>query len=704
MFGEYKSQSPKLPSPWSNPYINVPRSKLGTPNPIVINYLPCDLLDSTLSEFSTFESDNEDRDIDEGLPSAESLEESTEDDSVSELSSKRPTEGGDYDHDDANVNDDDDDDQATQLAISFDSGGRIRKSNSLARRISSTDLEPGSSPVDGLQRLSAEVDEKGHIEYKLKLSAATPDRFNRLVTQLQWRLLEGGGEAIYEIGVLDDGTLVGLPRSELLSSLRTLEKMAEELGATVLVVKEIRLPALSTSTLDLGDETGKRGKWLKWAASQETASNREQRKSTKWEAKLAQMNGAHQASIDGKSPAVEWGPENAETHGQRFINRFGTGGRRRRRGPRHRSSDHARSTFPGSTSSLPSVTTSDPLGPNRIERAFRPDDTNRSSRKKKIESLLDSDNDDDDDDDYTNTTSNPKANPSCSNPVQHQPAFLPAIHTNEARPRAHVRDIDLEMFAVLDLGVGERPADHPETISNQELVGAERKHGGAYSDKKSRDEAKAAIRRLKKAEKAAAAARTFPKKDLLQVDRMFEDDLSFLSPLSLDDDNNVEEENSIESPFLTTPTGPGDIPLPSTLSCPDYSSSSTNTATTDNTTNNNTTTTPAMADTSDINSLPSPILRAYRPPPSLLPRSGLVSDATKVIHARSRKVSTATVVGSDTDANTNNDANNEDRVTREEDEEDGSERLCVEVLVMRKEMKTFINLEDFGAKVLSDRD
>lgn len=36
----------------------------------------------------------------------------------------------------------------------------------------------------------------------MKLTDVSPDRFNRLTTQMKWRLLEGGGEALYEIGVL----------------------------------------------------------------------------------------------------------------------------------------------------------------------------------------------------------------------------------------------------------------------------------------------------------------------------------------------------------------------------------------------------------------------------------------------------------------------------------------------------------------------
>ena len=59
----------------------------------------------------------------------------------------------------------------------------------------------------------------------------SPSRLEHLVTQLKWRLQEGDGEAIYEIGVEDNGMFIGLKREELDSSLNTLNVMASKLGA-----------------------------------------------------------------------------------------------------------------------------------------------------------------------------------------------------------------------------------------------------------------------------------------------------------------------------------------------------------------------------------------------------------------------------------------------------------------------------------------
>lgn len=44
---------------------------------------------------------------------------------------------------------------------------------------------------------------------------------------MKWRLREGQGEAIYEIGVEDNGLLVGLTEDELQASLETVQRMAD---------------------------------------------------------------------------------------------------------------------------------------------------------------------------------------------------------------------------------------------------------------------------------------------------------------------------------------------------------------------------------------------------------------------------------------------------------------------------------------------
>lgn len=69
--------------------------------------------------------------------------------------------------------------------------------------------------------------EEGNVEYKLKLLNPTASRFEHLVTQMKWRLREGQGQAIYEIGVADSGVLQGLTEQDMEDSLTTLRRMAD---------------------------------------------------------------------------------------------------------------------------------------------------------------------------------------------------------------------------------------------------------------------------------------------------------------------------------------------------------------------------------------------------------------------------------------------------------------------------------------------
>ncbi|KAJ8930437.1 hypothetical protein NQ314_016763 [Rhamnusium bicolor] len=78
----------------------------------------------------------------------------------------------------------------------------------------------------------------GNVEYKLKIVNPTKQRFEHLVTQLKWRLREGNGEAIYEIGVEDSGILAGLSKRDMAASLQTLQQMAIKLGATTTILRE----------------------------------------------------------------------------------------------------------------------------------------------------------------------------------------------------------------------------------------------------------------------------------------------------------------------------------------------------------------------------------------------------------------------------------------------------------------------------------
>ncbi|KAK9492388.1 hypothetical protein V1508DRAFT_418799 [Lipomyces doorenjongii] len=95
------------------------------------------------------------------------------------------------------------------------------------------------SPSQIIESIEPEIDSHGAVEYKLHMLSPHPARLAQLTTQLQWRLAQGQGQAIYEIGVASDGTLTGLLDNEIYGSLHTLKKMSRIVGAWFKVVRVI---------------------------------------------------------------------------------------------------------------------------------------------------------------------------------------------------------------------------------------------------------------------------------------------------------------------------------------------------------------------------------------------------------------------------------------------------------------------------------
>ena len=54
---------------------------------------------------------------------------------------------------------------------------------------------------------------------------------------MKWRLKEGNGEAIYEIGVEDNGLMTGLLKEDLDASMKTLSEMANRFILTDTKIK-----------------------------------------------------------------------------------------------------------------------------------------------------------------------------------------------------------------------------------------------------------------------------------------------------------------------------------------------------------------------------------------------------------------------------------------------------------------------------------
>lgn len=86
-------------------------------------------------------------------------------------------------------------------------------------------------------KLEIEKDE-GNIEYKLKLINLDTETLNKRSTQMLYRVNEGYGEAIYYIGVLDNGSVVGINNDEYNESIKNLKIIASNINCTISTIVE----------------------------------------------------------------------------------------------------------------------------------------------------------------------------------------------------------------------------------------------------------------------------------------------------------------------------------------------------------------------------------------------------------------------------------------------------------------------------------
>lgn len=75
--------------------------------------------------------------------------------------------------------------------------------------------------------------DNGNIEYKQQLLNLTPHRFQQLATQMKYRLHQGEGECVYELGIADNGDIIGLSESDMNQSVGNLNLIAKEIGCHV---------------------------------------------------------------------------------------------------------------------------------------------------------------------------------------------------------------------------------------------------------------------------------------------------------------------------------------------------------------------------------------------------------------------------------------------------------------------------------------
>ena len=99
------------------------------------------------------------------------------------------------------------------------------------------DLTFSSLFVDEVSAPLAQESEDGNVEYKRCLVNPSTERLQHLTTQMHYRLTEGEGECIYQIGFDDNGDAIGISEDAMSASLLTLDTMATHLNATTKLLR-----------------------------------------------------------------------------------------------------------------------------------------------------------------------------------------------------------------------------------------------------------------------------------------------------------------------------------------------------------------------------------------------------------------------------------------------------------------------------------
>lgn len=81
-------------------------------------------------------------------------------------------------------------------------------------------------------------DDEGNIEYKWRLINLDKEKLIQYSNQMKFRITEGEGKAIYEIGINDDGVLIGLNEKDFKETVENFNKIVNEIGATSEVLCE----------------------------------------------------------------------------------------------------------------------------------------------------------------------------------------------------------------------------------------------------------------------------------------------------------------------------------------------------------------------------------------------------------------------------------------------------------------------------------
>ena len=85
-------------------------------------------------------------------------------------------------------------------------------------------IKPINTISQQTKAIAAETQD-GPVEYKWTLANANEERIHHLSTQMQWRLAEGNGHALYRLGIEDDGTVSGMEPKDFKKTIENFDKV-----------------------------------------------------------------------------------------------------------------------------------------------------------------------------------------------------------------------------------------------------------------------------------------------------------------------------------------------------------------------------------------------------------------------------------------------------------------------------------------------
>jgi elongation factor 1-alpha len=80
---------------------------------------------------------------------------------------------------------------------------------------------------------------EGNCEYKRYLINLSDYRMERLITQMNWRLVEGNNEAIYYLGVNDNGSLYNWTKEEQKETMKNFRILVKRCNAIIIEFSKI---------------------------------------------------------------------------------------------------------------------------------------------------------------------------------------------------------------------------------------------------------------------------------------------------------------------------------------------------------------------------------------------------------------------------------------------------------------------------------